>query len=379
MTETATAAVFLKNREPFDLRSYPVPEPKERDVVVRVTRANVCGSDLHIWRGDMDLRAMGVGYGIVLGHELVGRVAKLGASVRSDALGRPLREGDRIAFTYYASCGSCRACMRTLPHACMMSLASVVRSCDVPPHFTGGFAEYYYLGAKQRIFKIPDKVSDAAAAGANCALSQVIHGLDEARLRMGETVVVQGAGGLGLYACAVAKEMGAHRVIAIDAIAERLELARRFGADDVIDMSRVPDPKARVSQVMKLTDSWGADLVVEVAGVPEACNEGIRMTGRGGRYLVLGNISAKKTFEADPSLWTGHNRSIIGVSLYPPQVLARALDFLARTRERYPFDVLASHEYPLAKITDAFRDADPHKQERSKITRASIVFPEAAR
>jgi threonine dehydrogenase-like Zn-dependent dehydrogenase len=259
----------------------------------------------------------------------------------------------------------------------MMSLATVVRSCDAEPHFTGGFAEYYYLGAKQRVFKIPDQVSDAAAAGANCALSQVIHGLDEAKLRFGETVVVQGAGGLGLYACAVAKEMGAHKVICVDSIAERLEAARRFGADEVIDMSRVPDPKARVNQVMRMTDNWGGDVVVEVAGVPEACNEGIRMTGRGGRYLVLGNISAKKTFDADPSLWTGYNRSILGVSLYPPEVLARALDFLARTRTRYPFDSLVSHEYPLAKITDAFRDADPHKTDKSKVTRASIVFPEA--
>jgi len=373
MTETATAAVFVKSREPFELRQYPVPDPKDRDIVVRVTRANVCGSDLHVWRGDMDLRAMGLGYGIVLGHELVGRVAKLGAAVRADALGRALREGDRIAFTYYAGCGTCRACARSHPHACMMSLASVVRSCEQPPHFTGGFAEYYYLGAKQRVFKIPERVSDAAAAGANCALSQVIHGLDEARLRMGETVVVQGAGGLGLYACAVAKEMGAHRVIAVDAIAERLELARRFGADEVIDMTRFGDGRARVAQVMKLTDGWGADVVVEVAGVPDACVEGIRMTCRGGRYLELGNISARRTFEADPSLWTGHNRSIIGVSLYPADVLARALDFLDRTRERYPFEALASHEYTLANITTAFQDADPHKQERSRITRAAIV------
>jgi len=374
---TATAAVFVANREPFELRQYPVPDPGDRDVIVRVTRANVCGSDLHIWRGDMDLRAMGLRYGIILGHELVGRVARLGSSVRADALGRPLREGDRIAFTYYASCGTCRACVRAQPHACMMSLASVVRSCESPPHFTGGFAEYYVLGARQRIFKIPDAVSDAAAAGANCALSQVIHGLAEARLRLGETVVIQGAGGLGIYACAVAKELGAHKVIAVDAIAERLELARRFGADEVIDMTRVPDPRARVSQVMRMTDNWGADVVVEVAGVPEACNEGIRMTARTGRYLVLGNISAKRTFEADPSLWTGHNRTLIGVSLYPPEVLARALDFLARTRDRYPFEALASHEYPLARITDAFRDADPHKQDKSRLTRAAIVFPGA--
>ncbi|MGE0550959.1 MAG: zinc-binding dehydrogenase [Kofleriaceae bacterium] len=378
MSNTAAAAVFTKIREPFDIREYPIPEPKEKDIVVRVTRANICGSDMHIWRGDMDLRAMGVRYGIILGHELVGRVAKLGSGVRSDSMGKPLKEGDRIAFTYYANCGGCKACMRMQVHACMMSLASPVRSCDQAPHFVGGFGEYYYLGEKQRVFKIPDKVTDAMAAGANCALSQVIHGLDEAKLKMGETVVVQGAGGLGLYACAVAKEMGAHKVICIDGNPGRLEMARKFGADEVIDMSQVTDGRARVTAVTRMTDNWGADVVVEVAGVPEACNEGIRMTGRGGRYLELGNISAKKTFEADPSLWTGFNRSIIGVSLYPPEVLARALDFLSRTKDKYPVGNLISHDFPLNKITEAFQEADPHKEGGSKVTRASIVFPEAS-
>lgn len=372
--EKARAAIFKNAKQPFELREYPIPEPKPNDLVVRVSRTNVCGSDLHIWRGETDIRGMGVGYDVILGHEMTGRVARLGNRVTSDALGESLREGDRVVFTYYLNCGHCRPCARGMPHACMMSLASLLRSCEQPPHFVGGFGEYYYIKAGQSVFKVPDSLPDSVVAGANCALSQVIHGLLEAKLSFGETVVVQGAGGLGLFACAVARDLGAHRVVAIDSVPARLELARQFGADDVIDMRAVPDARERVSRIQELTGGWGADVVVEVAGVPEAIPEGIRMLARGGRYLEMGSINPKMTYKADPSLLVGYNRSIIAVSLYPPFALKRAVDFLARASGRYPFAKLASHEYPLDDITRAFSEADVVTAEQRPITRASIVL-----
>src|SRR5439155_13067199 len=106
---------------------------------------------------------------------------------------------------------------------------------DEFPHFHGPYAEYYYLRPNHFVFKVPDDLSDALVAPANCALSEVIYGWQQAGLRFGDTVAIQGAGGLGLNAAAVAKDMGAGRVIVIDRLAARLELARRFGADEVID------------------------------------------------------------------------------------------------------------------------------------------------
>ncbi|MDP6935158.1 MAG: zinc-binding dehydrogenase, partial [Myxococcota bacterium] len=94
----------------------------------------------------------------------------------------------------------------------------------------------------------------------------------------------------------------------------------------------------RVSQVQAWTDGWGADVVVEVVGIPEVVPEGIRMLARGGRYLELGNINPRQTYKADPSLLVGANRSIVGVSLYPPLTLKKAVDFLSRTRKRFPYD-----------------------------------------
>src|SRR5205814_8985263 len=102
-------------------------------------------------------------------------------------------------------------------------------TADAPPHFRVAYADYYLLKAGQWIFKVPDGLPDELVAPVNCALSQVVYGLHQIGIWLGDTVVVQGAGGLGIYACAVAKDMGAGRVIAVDAVPERLELAGAFG------------------------------------------------------------------------------------------------------------------------------------------------------
>ncbi|HUB08568.1 MAG TPA: zinc-binding dehydrogenase, partial [Myxococcales bacterium] len=282
------------------------------------------------------------------------------------------REGDRVVYTYYLPCGKCRACLRGAGHACLMSLASPVRSCEEAPHFVGGFASHYAVSRKQRVFKAPEALSDAEVAGANCALAQVVFGFEKVGLELGESVVVQGAGGLGLYACAVAKELGAGKVIAIDAVPARLELARQFGADVVLDVGTT-EPRDRIAAVRSETDGWGADVVVEVAGLPEVVPEGIKMLGRCGRYLEIGNINPKRTYVADPSILVGGNLTLHGVSLYEPLALFRAVEFLERARKRFPFEKIFSHTFPLEKIDQAFAEADVFAKDKKSVTRAAVT------
>lgn len=367
---TARAAVFVAPREPLALREYPVPEPGPGEVLVAITQANVCGSDLHIWRGEME--RMGRLPATVLGHEMTGRIAALGAGVRTDFLGETVREGDRIAWMYYRSCGRCRPCSRGLGHACLWSLASVYRPCELPPHFVGGFADYYLIQAGQAFFRAPEELSDSELAGANCALAQVLYGFERAGLRLGESVAIQGAGGLGAYAVAVAVASGASPVIVIDSVPERLEFARAMGADVILSLTDLPDARARTQEVQKLTGGWGADVVVEVAGTASPYPEGIRMLARGGRYLALGSIVPGQTFAADPSLFIGPNRSLIGVSLYPPATLRAALDFLRRYRHRFPFGQVTSTTFSLEQINEAFRLADQARQQRGAPSRIGV-------
>jgi threonine dehydrogenase-like Zn-dependent dehydrogenase len=244
----------------------------------------------------------------------------------------------------------------------------LTNSCDVPPHFYGAFGDYYYVRPAAAIFKVPDELSDTMVAGVNCALSQVVGGMQLAGVKLGENVVIQGAGGLGVYATAVAKEMGAGQVIVIDSIPERLELARGFGADQIIDIKQFPDSDLRVKRVMELTDNWGADVVAELVGHPRVNNEGLRMVGRTGRYLEIGNISPGLTFELDPSTLIFGNRSILGMVYYEAEHLQQALDLMRRTRDRYPWHRVVSHTFPLDQINEAFVAAD-----RGQVTRAAIV------
>ena len=135
MPETGRAAVFKGAKQPFELREFDLPDPAPLGAVVKVLRTNICGTDMHLWRGDTDLAQIGLCYDMILGHEMVGQVYKLGSKVSTDSLGRKLAEGDTVVFTYYVSCGRCPACLNGRVHMCLQSLASPVRPCDMPPPF----------------------------------------------------------------------------------------------------------------------------------------------------------------------------------------------------------------------------------------------------
>jgi D-arabinose 1-dehydrogenase-like Zn-dependent alcohol dehydrogenase len=368
MVEKARAAIYEGLGKPMKIKEYPVPEPEPGAILIKVRRANICGSDLHIWRGDIDVASLGAPLPMIFGHEMVGTIAKLGDGIFTDSAGQPLAVGDRVVYRYFFPCGRCRACVRGDDAACPMNPLGVGGLAEEPPHFKGAYADYYYLRPQHTIFKVPDDVTDDMAAPANCALSEVIYGLDRVNLRFGETIVIQGAGGLGIYATAVAKEMGASKVIVIDGILQRLELAKAFGADELIDIREYKTVEDRVSRVKELTGGWGADVVGDFVGFPNVIIEGLDMLGNGGRYLDIGNISPLKTCEIDPSGLVVNNKSIIGVSAYTPLYLKKALDFLSRAKNRYPFEKILSHSYPLEKINKAFDDAL-----KGKVSRATIV------
>jgi D-arabinose 1-dehydrogenase-like Zn-dependent alcohol dehydrogenase len=361
-------AAFYGAGKPMQINEYTVGDPDPGGLVVKMTIANVCGSDLHQWRGEFDVEKFGRPYPQILGHEMTGTIFKRGEGVTRDTAGQPLNEGDRVVWRYFYPCGSCRACLKRVSRACPNARAYLTRSCDEPPHFYGAFGDYYFVRPGAAIFKVPDGLSDPMVAGVNCALSQVVGGMQLAALKLGEFVVIQGAGGLGVYAAAVAREMGAGRVIVIDSIPERLELARGFGADDVIDIEEFPDPDMRVKRVLELTDNWGADVVAELVGHPRVCNEGLRMLGRTGRYLEIGNINPGLTYELDPSYLIFGNRTILGMVYYEAEHLQQALELLSRTRDTYPWQKVVSHTFPLERINEAFVEAD-----RGRVTRAAIV------
>lgn len=346
----------------LEFREYDVPAPGPGALIARITRSNVCGSELHVWCGHHPTKKKGG-----LGHEAVAVVERLGAGTTHDHAGVALAEGDRIVATYFIHCRRCRPCAKGQPWLCVNAYQFWARQPDDDPHFHATFATHWYVHPEQTFFRVPDEVSDKAAASANCALSQVYFGLDLARTSWGDSVVIQGAGGLGLNAAAVAREKGAE-VIVIDAVAERLAQARRFGAHHVIDMNEYATTDARIEAVAALTSGHGADVCVEVAGVVDAFPEGTKLVRQGGTFVSIGTLNPGQTVAYDPGYSLRRGVTIVPAMRYPGHYLGKALDFLRETRDRYPHDELLDRDYALDDVGEALTDSAART-----VTRASLL------
>lgn len=197
----------------------------------------------------------------------------------------------------------------------------------------------------------------------------MVYSLEKVGVALGDTVVIQGAGGLGLYATAIAKEKGAGQVIVMDRLKERLELAKAFGADHIINVAEMSHPRDRLQRVRQLSGGRGADLAIELVGSPQVVPEGINLLRYGGTYLLLlGNINRGLTVEFDLGSLVTFAKKIVGLATYEPWAIPRALDFLRRTRNKYPFDRILSHKFPLTEINTAFQEA-----EQGRVIRAALI------
>jgi L-iditol 2-dehydrogenase len=346
------------------IKEFAVPEPQAGELLVRVRRANVCGSELHIFHFHHPLIRE-----CVLGHEFVGEIAAIGEGVATDYAGQAIAVGDRITAAYFITCHRCEACLLGDVHLCQHAYAYWSRSADTPPHFHGTFATHYLVHRDQYFYKVPDAVGDAAAAGANCGLSQVLFALDQVGLRAGQSLVIQGAGGLGLYAAAVGRETGAN-VLMVEGSPERIALAARFGVDAVVDMQCDSTVEERLARVRELTGARGADVVIELAGVPAAFTEALELVRPGGTVISIGNVNVGPSHEValSPGLVTRKAVTVRGFVRYHPWYLHRALRFLERRQALHPFDELSDRTYGLDEIGEAIA-----RGEERRVARPAIV------
>ncbi len=367
MAKTGLAAVMTGIGKQFELREYPVAEPGPGMIRIKIAIANVCGSDIHTWQGDRDPALKSTLFPTIMGHEMMGTVDALGEGVSTDSDSQPLKVGDRVVYGYTFPCGHCAYCLTGRTTLCANKAPGKKFTSDEGLHFNGAFAQYYYLYPNHFIYKCPDNIPDAVAATLNCAMAQVIYALEEARLGLGESVVIQGAGGLGLYATAVARQRGAGKVIVIDGVPERLELARQFGAHEVLDMREFGSTEQRIERVWELTRGVGANVACDFVGFPAVMLEGLQMLGNGGRYMEVGNINTGLTCEFEPNLLVRRHLTIIGMLQYEPRHLKQAVDLVSATMDKYAYHKLMAHEYPLTEINRAFTE-----QTTGKIPRAAL-------
>lgn len=249
----------------------PVPEPGPTDVVVRTTAAMVCTTDVHTMRG-----AMPVAPDVTLGHEAVGVVHALGSAVEG------LAEGQRVAVAGITPCFPCDSCQRGFSSQCQGRMLGGARFTT---RRDGNLAEYFLVNnAEANLAPIPASLSDHQALYATDMLSTGFVAAEHAELALGETVAVFAQGAVGLSATIGCGLLGAGLIIAVESVPARQELARRFGADLIVDHTQ-GDPVARI---MELTDGQGVDAAIEALGTPQTWEAAFRVTKPGGRISNVG-------------------------------------------------------------------------------------------
>ncbi len=251
-------------------------------------------------------------------------------------------------------CGQCFYCrVKRQPTRCLKRKAyGISYNCEAPPHLLGGYAEYIYLRPGTSIFPIPDELSSEAVVGAGCALATSIHGVERIGMEWGDTVVVQGAGPVGLACTALARDHGAGRVILIGGPAHRLELAANFGADECIDIGETT-PAERAKRILQATSGYGADVILECVGMPRAVSEGLELCRDGGKYLVLGHYGNAGTIEFNPHMITRKQMILAGSWGFEPRHTYAGLQFLQRAGKGLLFAGLIKNPFPLEKASDA--------------------------
>ena len=322
-------AVYYSNAD-VRLEERPRPEPGPGELLMRVEASGVCGSDVMEWYRLPKAP-------IVLGHEVAGLVEEVGEGVER------FKAGDRIVTTHHVPCMSCRYC-KTDRHA----VCETLRTTSFDP---GGFAEYVRLPAvnvERGTFLVPDHVSFEEASFVE-PLACVVRALRLSRLGEGDSVAVLGAGVSGILMIQMARALGAGRIVATDVVPARLEMARRFGADAVLDAGE----PGLTERLLESNDGRGFEQVLVCSGARPVAGQALEVADLGGTVLYFAPLDPGETLALEMNgLW---KRGVNLVHSYagPPADMQRALELIA-ARE---LDVasMITHRLGLVDTAEAFR------------------------
>lgn len=319
----------------------PMRHPQPAELLVKVEGCGVCGTDLHIVEGTSRSQPP-----VVLGHEFFGIIEEKGNAVSE------LKSGERVAIDPNISCGTCFYCRRGLAHLCLNLKALGV---DID----GGMAQYCTL-PKQQAYVLPTTLSLEESVFVE-PLSCAIHGADKANIQLGDAVVVVGGGTVGLLMLQLVKSAGAARVLVVEPLQFKRDIARKVGADLCIDPSNQDVREA----VLDLT-GVGADVVIECVGKPQTVQLALQLVRRGGTVEFFGVCPFDATVSIRPNEVYFKELTIVG-SYINPHTFARSIEMLKSRRVSVePFHIKT---FPLEGVHDALKDL------REGTTIKSIILP----
>jgi D-arabinose 1-dehydrogenase-like Zn-dependent alcohol dehydrogenase len=350
---TSRAVVLRRFGEPLVIQEFDVAPALDGGLVVASTHGGVCGTDVHLQRGHLDVPTP-----IVLGHEGFGVVQELGSNMERDVNGEPLHIGDHVMWASSVTCGRCSPCVVDCePTLCVnRQVYGVNRPTTAEPALSGSWADYIHLRPGTTVVKIPDHVDPVDAMSLACAGPTILRALlDRRPVVLGDVVVVQGSGPVGLAAAVFAELAGAAEVILVGGPESRLRLAAELGIGsrhvNVVDAADHGDTLAEVAEMTH----GGADLVIECTGAPEAVGEGLRLARRGGSYLVVGQYTDAGDALINPHQIVYRNLDVFGSWAFTGGHLVEYVRLLPRLLERVRLGRLVT-TYPLEDHATALAD-----------------------
>jgi L-iditol 2-dehydrogenase len=360
----------------IETQHFPYPEVTEDTALVRMELSGICGTDKHMYKGEIT-HGLGTPGGVVTpfpiipGHENVGTIAEIGdrAARTMEINGELLEEGDRVFHVNDVLCGECFWCknIHGYPYCEDWKGYGVSISAQDPPHLFGGWAEATYIYSKVRLTKIPEDIPWDVAVLTE-PMTVAYGALEKAALPYplamegfapGDVVVIQGAGPLGMCLLVMARMFGAGRIIVVESASSqseyRCEIARELGADCVVND---PESRERIEKVLSLSHRRGADLVVECAGVPQAVTEGLDMLRKGGTFLEMGNFVDVGTVDINPNQHILMKEArILGISGWPWQASSRVLALMRRYLHIIPIQRIVTHTFTIDEAETAIKTA----------------------
>ena len=334
------AAVLYGVRD-LRLEDVPKPEISDNEVLIRVNASGICGTDIHIYRGEWKTNTP-----IILGHEFSGVIADVGREVKG------LNIGDPVVAEPNIPCGSCYFCrMSERNYFCENLEATGVT-------VNGAFAEYVKVVASN-VYKLPKGYNLDEAALIE-PLACCVRGIDQAKIKAGDTVAIIGAGPVGLILLQLALKSGASMVIQTDMEDSRLRLAKELGADHTINVTE-EDP---VESIKELTGGYGVDVAIEAVGKPEAITQAMRATQRGGRLVIFGVSPEDAVWKVRP--FELYDKELtIKTSYRSPYTFQRAVKIAVSGRVR--LKPLISHIFKIDKVHRAFEVAEKRLEGAVKV------------
>ena len=354
MKGTCQAAVMEQPNQPVSILEFELPTLEPKAVLLKTIYSEVCGTDCHLHRGKL----AGVPYPIIPGHVSVGEIAELNGAV-CDLEGQPFKVGDRVAFLdVHETCGSCWHCLvaKATTRCPERKVYGITYSSN--DGLLGGWSEYIYLKPGVRVLRLPENVPPEIYISGGCGLPTAFHSVERAAIKLGDSVVIQGCGPVGLNAVIFARLAGAGKLMMIGAPEHRLQLAGEFSADLLINIDECA-PDERIAKVREATGGRGADVVIEASGNPQAVVEGMRMARDNGVYVISGQYTDCGSVEVNPHLDINKKHlDIRGCWGCDFSHLYRAIQMMGVHADRFPWAKMVSGRYGLNEVQQALDDVD---------------------